>query len=136
MTVPRLLTVALLATFVFALLPAPGAMAAPKKVPPGMAVVEGGEFEMGMPERTLKKNWKGKDSTLELLATESPAHKVEIGEFFMDKYEVTNAQYKAFLDDKHKTVVKVGGNLNTLARIAVSTLSGASAPWPCSTCRV
>ena len=45
-----------------------------------MILIPGGEFEMGK---------KGKDD-------HSPAHEVYIDEFYMDKYEVTNAQYFEF----------------------------------------
>ena len=47
---------------------------------PEMVLVPGGEFEMGK---------KGKDD-------HSPAHRVYIDEFYLDKYEVTNAQYAEF----------------------------------------
>jgi formylglycine-generating enzyme required for sulfatase activity len=47
---------------------------------PEMVLIPGGEFEMGK---------DGKDD-------HSPAHRVYIDEFYMDKYEVTNAQYAEF----------------------------------------
>ena len=48
------------------------------KAPPGMVYVEGGSFQMG--------SKKSKD--------EKPIHTVTISSFFMDKTEVTQAQYK------------------------------------------
>lgn len=51
-----------------------------------MAAVAAGEFEMG-------------DDNHE--ADERPAHKVNVASFYIDKYEVTNAQYKKFCDATH-----------------------------------
>ena len=48
------------------------------KAPPGMVYVEGGSFQMG--------SKKSKD--------EKPIHTVTVSSFFMDKTEVTQAQYK------------------------------------------
>lgn len=51
--------------------------------PPGMAFVDAGEFIMGSNER-----WDD----------ESPEHLNETGAFYIDLYEVTNADYKKFVD--------------------------------------
>ena len=51
--------------------------------PEGMVLIPAGEFEMG--SHTGKKN-------------ERPVHTVYLDAFYMDIYEVTNAQYKAFID--------------------------------------
>jgi eukaryotic-like serine/threonine-protein kinase len=51
--------------------------------PPGMVLIEGGKFVMGRND--------GEED-------ERPAHEVEIKAFYLDKYEVTNQQYKALLD--------------------------------------
>jgi formylglycine-generating enzyme required for sulfatase activity len=57
--------------------------------PQGMAYVSGGEFTMG----------RDGDAT----GYESPAHKVTVKPFFMDIYEVTNAQYAKFVQaTRHK----------------------------------
>jgi len=53
-----------------------------------MVAVPAGEFEMG-------------DNTHE--ADERPAHKATVPSFFMDKFEVTNAQYKKFCDAIHRS---------------------------------
>ncbi len=50
---------------------------------PGMVLIPGGTFTMGSDQ-------DGKDAR--------PAHKVYVSPFYIDKYEVTNAQYKAFMD--------------------------------------
>ena len=51
--------------------------------PGGMVLIPAGEFEMG--SHTGKNN-------------ERPVHTVYLDAFYMDIYEVTNAQYKAFID--------------------------------------
>jgi formylglycine-generating enzyme required for sulfatase activity len=53
--------------------------------PPGMVWVRGGEFIMGA------------DSSLGW-ADEKPAHRVRVDAFWMDETEVTNAQFRAFVD--------------------------------------
>ena len=58
----------------------------PKKATPSapvnMVLIPAGEFQMGSSENT----------------DEQPGHTVYIDAFYMDKYEVTNAEYKKFLD--------------------------------------
>lgn len=51
--------------------------------PEGMVLVPAGEFEMGSSDGTL---------------AEKPVHTVYVDAFYMDTYEVTNAQYKEFVD--------------------------------------
>ncbi len=53
-------------------------------VPAGMVLIPGGEFQMG-------SSYGGGDD-------EKPVHTVYVDAFYMDKYEVTNAQYRAFVD--------------------------------------
>ena len=52
--------------------------------PDGMVLIPAGEFEMG--------SAKG-------AANERPVHTVYLDAFYMDTHEVTNAQYKAFIDE-------------------------------------
>ncbi|MDD9975202.1 MAG: formylglycine-generating enzyme family protein, partial [Candidatus Poribacteria bacterium] len=52
-------------------------------IPDGMVLIPAGEFEMG--SHTGKNN-------------ERPVHTVYVDAFYMDVYEVTNTQYKAFVD--------------------------------------
>ena len=54
------------------------------EVPDGMVLIPAGEFEMGTDNGEHPN--------------ERPAHTVHLDAFYMDIYEVTNAQYKAFLD--------------------------------------
>jgi formylglycine-generating enzyme required for sulfatase activity len=53
--------------------------------PPGMVLIPAGEFLMG-------------DAFNEGDSDERPQHRVYLDAFFIDQYEVTNAQYKAFCD--------------------------------------
>ncbi|MEM6257758.1 MAG: formylglycine-generating enzyme family protein [Planctomycetota bacterium] len=57
----------------------------PSDVPGGMVFVPGGGFTMG---------WDGPEGR----ADESPAHRVRVDGFFMDATEVTNAQFRAFVE--------------------------------------
>lgn len=52
--------------------------------PPGMVWIPGGEFLMGSNSRLAKRN-------------EQPAHNVRLDGFWMDKTDVTNAQFAAFV---------------------------------------
>ncbi len=54
-----------------------------------MVLIPAGEFEMGSDDA-------------EAYADEQPVHTVYVDAFYMDKYEVTNAQYAAFLNAKGK----------------------------------
>ena len=54
-------------------------------VPPGMVWIPGGEFEMGTDSDAGRPE-------------EMPAHRVSVRSFWMDVTEVTNAQFKAFVD--------------------------------------
>ncbi|WP_211243511.1 formylglycine-generating enzyme family protein [Chitiniphilus eburneus] len=60
------------------------AVAAPGKAPPGMVWVPGGEFTMGSDESFA---WP----------EEHPAHRVRVDGFWIDRTEVTNAQFRAFV---------------------------------------
>jgi iron(II)-dependent oxidoreductase len=51
----------------------------------GMVLIPGGEYMIG-------KDVEGGSST-------SPAHKVKLSPFYIDKYEVTNKEYKKFCDE-------------------------------------
>ncbi len=55
----------------------------------GMALIPAGEFRMGGNDAQARSN-------------EKPVHSVYVDAFYMDKYEVTNAQYAAFLNAKGK----------------------------------
>ncbi len=61
----------------------------PEAPPDGMVLIPAGEFRMGSNDQA-----EGSD--------EQPVHSVYVDAFYMDKYEVTNAQYAAFLTAKGK----------------------------------
>jgi formylglycine-generating enzyme len=58
---------------------------APKPGPPGMVWIPGGEFLMGSDSESA---WP----------EEQPPHRVRVGGFWLDRTEVTNAQFRAFVD--------------------------------------
>ena len=55
-------------------------------VPLEMVAVEGGTFLMGSPDTEVNRN-----------SVEGPQHQVTVPDFFMGRYEVTQAQYKAVM---------------------------------------
>ena len=59
----------------------------PPVTPPGMVLIPAGEFRMGSNSGS---------------SNEKPIHSVYVDAFYMDKYEVTNAEYAAFLNAKGK----------------------------------
>lgn len=72
----------------------PNAAPAPGPAPEGMAWIPGGEFSMGAADPL------GKDATVVgMQATEDsrPIHRVVVDGFWMDKTEVTNRQFAAFV---------------------------------------
>ena len=58
-------------------------------VPAGMVLIPAGSFEMGSEDE---------DAFGYENENEQPVHTVHLDAFYMDKYEVTNAQFKAFVD--------------------------------------
>ena len=52
---------------------------------PEMIQIPAGEFQMGSDDSAVPFN-------------EQPVHTIHVDDFYIDKYEVTNAQYKAFID--------------------------------------
>lgn len=72
-----------------------------KSIPKGMARIPGGTFAMGtdpsaVPDLLNRFNVK----RAEIFADETPRHTVKIDPFYLDKSEVTNSQFKKFID-KH-----------------------------------
>ena len=57
----------------------------PVTVPEGMVLIPAGSFEMGSNDAAANDD-------------EQPVHTVRLDAFYMDKHEVTNAQFKAFVD--------------------------------------
>jgi formylglycine-generating enzyme len=68
--------------------------------PEGMIYLSGG---------TYKRGSEGKQDNGKIYYEESPVHEVSVGAFFMDKTEVTNAQFKTFIDATgYKTMAERG----------------------------
>jgi serine/threonine-protein kinase len=64
-------------------IPKPG----PEAIPAGMVLVKGGTFKMGSADPKADAKYK-------------PAHEVSLGDFLMDKYEVTNEDFARFVKTK------------------------------------
>ena len=79
------------------------------ETPPGMVLIPAGEFQMGSNSGDFD---------------EKPVHSVYVDAFYMDKYEVTNAQYAAFLNAKGKhtesgkTWLNIGGARTRIEYVA------------------
>ena len=70
-----------------------------KKDKAEMILIPAGEFLMGSTRkevRNAEEKWGLKEGLLE---SEIPQHIVYVNAFYIDKYEVTNAQYKKFVDE-------------------------------------
>jgi formylglycine-generating enzyme required for sulfatase activity len=65
----------------------------------GMALIPAGAFLMGTPVSEAPELQRAYGiNHPELLTPETPAHRVAVDAFFMDRHPVTNAQFKAFVD--------------------------------------
>src|SRR3990170_6984773 len=74
------------------------------EVPEGMAYIPEGEFIMGNDGTDLKKMGGG------VAPHEMPQRKVRLKAFFMDRYEVTNKQYKEYINALKKMGVTAFGH--------------------------
>ncbi len=66
--------------------------------PEGMVFVPAGEFVMGSDEVDAERISERLGISKPWFEDEHPAHKVHLEAFFIDQYEVTNAQYQKFID--------------------------------------
>ena len=79
-----------------------------------------GEVGVGTtPEQMLKLVGRRAKELLPQLCFETPRWTPTLPRYFMDAHEVTNAQYKVFVDDRYKTTFKTGTSaLSNLEEIA------------------
>ena len=66
-----------------------------------MVLVPAGEFIMGTSQSQLQRIVRGRndaDMLKEVFAHEQPQHRVYLDSFYIDKFEVTNRQFKKFVD--------------------------------------
>ena len=63
-----------------------------------MTYVNGGSFIMGTDMNTIDSLTKLYDFPKDFIQSEYPPHTVRIKSFYIDKYEVTNADFKIFID--------------------------------------
>ena len=62
-----------------------------------MVIVPEGEFKMGISEEELYQIFILDDRENPVFASEAPARKVYLGAFYIDRYPVTNYQYRKFI---------------------------------------
>ena len=80
----------------------PSASLAASRAPAGMVLIPAGAFPMGSNKQEDDSKWKGANALNpygfndKLYVDEHPLHTVTLPAFLMDKYEVSNAQFKKF----------------------------------------
>ncbi|MCI0407812.1 MAG: formylglycine-generating enzyme family protein [Acidobacteria bacterium] len=65
---------------------------------PGMVFVPGGRFLMGSSEQEIELLHNSYGGTRAIYESEFPRRRVEVGPFYIDRTEVTQARYKDFVD--------------------------------------
>ncbi len=81
-----------------------GGGSAPSDAPAGMVWIPGGEFTMGCDDRNVP-------------AAEHPAHQVRVDGFWMDETDVTNAQFRVFVEATgYKTTAEIPLTLEGVLR--------------------
>ena len=63
-----------------------------------MVFIEGGEFIMGTTSEIIDSLVEHYGFPRDFIASEYPPHKVTLSSFYIDKYEVTNADFKEFIE--------------------------------------
>jgi formylglycine-generating enzyme required for sulfatase activity len=70
-------------------------------MPPTMVLIPAGHFDMGTPLAAIENlQQEYRIDHHELFLPETPRHMVDLDAFYIDTHEVTNAQFKAFLDEQ------------------------------------
>jgi len=95
----------------------------------GMVLVPAGDFSMGSNKETNEAMWREGNALNpygfkeRLYIDEHPAHTISLPAYYIDKYEVTNEQYKKFVAETEHTVPYTwpnnGYSLSTAALSAV-----------------
>ncbi|HSG05169.1 MAG TPA: SUMF1/EgtB/PvdO family nonheme iron enzyme, partial [Nitrospiria bacterium] len=70
-----------------------------KKLPEGMVLIPEGSFRMGTNELELEEEALGFGISKPWVLDASPEHTVFLPSFYMDKYEVTNAEYLLYISE-------------------------------------
>ena len=82
----------------------PNRVKAPGAAPSSMVWIPGGEFSMGSADPTVDSVCGGHEK----MRDARPIHRVYVDGFWMDKTEVTNDQFKKFVDATHyKTIAEI-----------------------------
>jgi formylglycine-generating enzyme required for sulfatase activity len=63
-----------------------------------MVIVPAGEFTMGLDEEDIYQIYMLDDRENPVYATEPPARKLHLDAYYIDRYPVTNFQYRKFID--------------------------------------
>jgi len=78
----------------------PNAHPAPRQTPNGMVWIPGGEFSMGAQEAPMEG-----EVGMQATTDSRPIHRVYVDGFYMDKTDVTNAQFAAFVNATHYVTI-------------------------------
>ena len=88
-------------------------------VPPGTVLVPGGDVWVGTDAKRLSALLAGHpDTTIRVFAHEAPRHRRTLSSYFISKHEVTNAQYRRFLQDHAGVYDTTSGGLANVDEIA------------------
>ncbi|HTN93458.1 MAG TPA: SUMF1/EgtB/PvdO family nonheme iron enzyme [Gallionella sp.] len=94
----------------------------------GMVLIPAGEFTMGSDKETNEAMWRGANALNpygfkdKLYVDEHPAHKVVLPAYYVDKYEVTNEQYRDFVIASQHSVPYNWNNGYNLSKEMMATL--------------
>ena len=86
---------------VLLLLPRPAYASAPNESHDNMVLIPGGEYEMGSKKSLMEVQMDPMDilnPDRHMLGPEDPAHIVDIDPFYIDIYEISNADYKKYME--------------------------------------